>query len=389
MNREPLTLSRHTELTDLLKDLVAISSLSGEESAVQAFIRDWFSRHGLAASLESVDGGLQNLIVRVDGSGPGRTLFLGGHCDTVSAGAGWQTSPHEAQIDANRLYGLGALDMKAGLAAAMMVVRTLAQQKHDWSGRLIFAALADEELHSRGASSFMRSAEPIDAAIMCEPHFSAIGVGAIGKVNVKIEVSGRSAHASHPQLGINAVTEAARFLVALDSVDRECHPQFGRASHCVLNMSTGDGRYKIRVPDRCEMLINWHFMPGETPQGAVRMIHDLCAGLGSNAEFSVSLLDPTYESFLLDEDDQTVALLKDCIASIAGRDAQTEFCSGVSDANIFAGRRGIPTLLFGPGGEGMHSANEWVDLDEMAQCREIYTAFALRFLSEKYRGNSS
>jgi len=374
-------ISQQDEMTSLLEALVRISSPSGGEAAIQSFISDWFSEAGLPCRLEPVDGELQNLVVRVDGNGPGRTLFLGGHCDTVSATEGWRSEPLVPRVTGNRLYGLGAMDMKGGLAAAMMAVRTLARQTRDWSGRLIFAALADEELFSRGASSFVRHAEPIDAAIMCEPHFLKIGIGAIGKVNLKVVVTGKSAHASNPHLGVNAVTEAARFLGALDAVDRQVHPEFGPASHCVLNMGTGDGRYEIRVPDRCELLINWHFMPGETPESAVDLIRDLCLGLGSKAEFSVSMVEPTYESFLIDRSEETIDLLTASVASATGRRVETEFCAGVSDANIFAGRCGIPTLLFGPGGKGMHAANEWVDLNEMAQCGEIYTEFALRFLN--------
>lgn len=385
MDTRPLL--QQDELTGLVENLVRISSPSGGEAAMQSFIGNWFEEAGLSCRLERVDDGLQNLVVRVDGHGPGRTLFLGGHCDTVGATDGWQSEPLVPRVDDHRLYGLGALDMKGGLAAAMMAVRTLSRQRRDWSGRLIFAALADEECASRGATGFLRDAEPIDAALMCEPHFSKIGTGAIGKVNLRVDVTGTSAHASTPQYGVNAVTEAARFLVAFDAIDRQSHPEFGSASHCVLTMRTGDGRYEIRVPDRCEILINWHFMPEETPQDAVHQIRDLCRDLGSKAEFSVTTVEPAYESFLLDKDDQVIAQLKASIASVTGREVKTEFCSGVSDANLFAGRGGIPTLLFGPGGEGMHAANEWVDLNDVAHCRDIYTAFALRFLKPDQTDN--
>lgn len=369
------------ELLALLGELVAVESFSGNEGAVQARIAAWFERQGIAARIEPADGGLTNLVVEISGNSEGRALWIGGHCDTVGISNDWVRPPLKPTIEGARLYGRGAMDMKGGLAAAMDAVRVLHFRKAEWSGKIVFAALADEEAYSRGANAFVRQERGIDAAIMCEPHFDDVVIGAMGKINLKVEVKGRSAHGSRPEEGVNAIVEAARLIAALDALERFDHPQFGKASHCVLNVRSGDGRYEIRVPDHCEFVINWHLMPGETVPETVAAIEQLAASLGSKASFAVSVGEPRYESFVIEADHPLLGQFAASYRAVIGKAPDFRFGRGVSDANIFAGRCGIPTLLFGPDGAGMHAGDEWVNLDRLHLARAVYVDFALRFLN--------
>ncbi|MCA0425650.1 MAG: M20/M25/M40 family metallo-hydrolase [Proteobacteria bacterium] len=376
----PVVNAYDPELISLLTDLVATPSFSGEELTVQSRIARWFSAAGINSDLEDADGGLKNLVVTIEGQKNGPVLWIGGHCDTVGVASDWTKEPHRPVIEDNRLYGLGAMDMKGGLAAAMLTVRALHRSRDQWSGKIIFSALADEEAWSRGANAFVRKDRGIDAAIMCEPHFSDVIIGALGKINLKVEVTGRSAHGSRPEEGVNAVIEAARLLVAINGLERFVHHDFGKASHCVLNVTSGDGRYEIRVPDHTAFVVNWHFMPGETVEDAVKTIEALVAGLNSPARFAVSVGEPRYESFLLDKDSAFVSQFCESYRLIIGKEPDLRFGRGVSDANIFAGRSGIPTLLFGPDGANMHAGDEWVDLDQLHLSRAVYLDFARQFL---------
>lgn len=368
------------ELVGLLGELVSIESYSGGEQAVQIRIARWFEEQGISATIEDADGGLNNVVVEIDGQAGGPTLWIGGHCDTVGIAAAWTRAPHVPSIEDNRLFGLGSMDMKAGLAAAMLTARDLSRCRDLWSGRLIFSALADEEAMSRGAAAFVRRDRAIDAAIMCEPHFEDVVIGAMGKVNLKVEVHGRSAHGSRPEEGVNAVIESARLLVAIGDLERYAHPEFGRATHCVLDVDSGGGRYEIRVPDLCRFTLNWHFMPDETVEHAVATIESLAAGLKSPAKFTITVGEPRYESFWLGEDHPFVRQFADAYRRVTGTEPDLAFGRGVSDANVFSGRAGIPTILFGPGGANMHAGDEWVDLDQLHLARQVYADFALRFL---------
>lgn len=369
------------ELTELLSSLVSVSSLSGAESAVQARIAAWFEENDIAATVEPADGGLGNVVVEVDGAGEGPVLWIGGHCDTVSPAPDYSFDPHKPEIRDGKLYGLGSMDMKSGLATAMHAVRDLHRRRGEWKGKVIFSALADEEAYSRGANGFVKAERRVDAAIMCEPHFHRPSIGAIGKINLKVTVTGKSAHGSHPEMGVNAVIEAARLLVAIDAIERRGHPLYGKASHCVLNVSSGNGPYEIRVPDQCGFMINWHFMPGETAEEAVALIEGLASALNSQASFKVTIESPRYDSFELPEDHPFVAQFAASYEAVNGRAPDYEFCFGVSDANIFNVAAGIPTLLYGPGGANMHAADEWADLSQMITAREVYLDLAARFLS--------
>ena len=364
------------ELTELVSSLVEIPSLSGEEGEIQSFIAGWFGERGIAAGIEPAEGGTANVVCEVRGSRPGRTLWLGGHCDTVAPAPGWSTDPFRPTIRDGRLFGLGAMDMKGGLAAAMLAVADLAASADAWAGRVVFAALADEEASSRGARGFLRSDRAIDCAIMGEPHFAHPSTGAIGKFNLRVVATGRSAHGSRPDEGVNAVVEASRLVAVLADLDRPAHPRFGSATHCVLGIASGNGRYEIRVPDRCEFLVNWHVMPGETAAEAVARVERLAADLFSPATFAVSVGEPHYGSFVLDEDHPFAEAFAASYRRVVGRPPAFGFGSAVSDANLFQVDGGIPTILFGPGGANLHAADEWVSLDDLPLVRRLYVDLA-------------
>jgi acetylornithine deacetylase/succinyl-diaminopimelate desuccinylase-like protein len=286
----------------------------------------------------------------------------------------------------NRLYGLGAMDMKGGLAAAMHAVVDLARQREDWNGTVLFAAMADEEGYSRGAKAFLRTGRKIDAAIMCEPNFNDPAAGAIGKFNLRVAVTGRSTHGSTPQKGANAVVAASRLIAAIDGLDRFRHPRFGRATHCVLSISSGDRKYEIRVPDHCSFVVNWHVMPGESSQDALSAIGRLIEEIASPAEFVVELDEPRYESYVLDDDEPLLRAFSDSYRRVRGKVPTFSFANAVSDANLFNVNGRIPTLLFGPSGQNLHSADEWVELDQVEAARAIYRDIGLNFFRAIAKG---
>lgn len=364
---------------ELLTTLVSIRSHSGEEGEIQSFIASWFAERGLPAAIEAAADGLSNVVVEVNAGRAGPALWIGGHSDTVTPAPGWSTDPYRPVVKGNRLYGLGAMDMKGGLAAAMCAVVDLAERRDRWSGTVLFAALADEEAYSRGAKAFLGSGRKIDAAMMCEPHFEDPVTGAVGKVNLFVNVTGRSAHASHPEDGVNAVVEASKLVAALDVLPRYEHPRFGHGSHCVLGISSGERKYELRVPDTCEFLVNWQLMTGETSKDALIAIDRAIAATKSPASFAVSIREPRYESFLLDETHPLLAAFAASYRDVLGCEPPFTFGSGVSDANLFAADAGIPTILFGPGGRNLHAADEWVDLDQVLAARAVYRDFGLAF----------
>ncbi len=145
------TTSGSSELTELLRQLVAIDSVNptlipggAGEAAIDRFVAEWLERAGLVVSVEEAAPGRSNVIGVARGIGSGRTLLLNAHTDTVGV-AGMQR-PHEPWLENGRLYGRGAYDMKAGLAAAMLA----AASARGLAGDVVLAAVVDEEAAGSG-----------------------------------------------------------------------------------------------------------------------------------------------------------------------------------------------------------------------------------------------
>jgi acetylornithine deacetylase len=197
------------DLIDLTSQLVAIDSINpalvpdgAGEAKIAAFVADWARAAGLEADLLEDTPGRPSVIVRSRGTGGGRTLLLCAHLDTV--GVDGMPDPHTPRVDGDRLYGRGAYDMKASLAASLLACREAARL--GLAGDVVVAAVADEEHSSIGVQQALRSVTA-DAAIVTEPTELELIVAHKGFVWIEIEVSGRAAHGSRPDLGVDAICQ--------------------------------------------------------------------------------------------------------------------------------------------------------------------------------------
>lgn len=138
------------EAAALTARLVAIRSYPGEEGAVQRAIAAWLTENSLAPEMQPTEGDRPNVLAWVH-NGDGPTFMLNGHVDTVLAVEGWSRDPWQGWRDGDRLYGLGACDMKSGVVAAMLATRALAQNRDRWRGTALFTSVVDEEAYSVGA----------------------------------------------------------------------------------------------------------------------------------------------------------------------------------------------------------------------------------------------
>jgi acetylornithine deacetylase len=366
----------------LLEQLVAVDSVNPSlvpgaagESEIAALIAERMRKAGLDVDVQPVDAGRPNVVGVLEGRGAGRSLMFCGHTDTV--GVEGMNDPWSPRTRDGRLYGRGAQDMKGGLAAMIDAARALAADGFP-SGRLIVAAVMDEEFASLGADALVKQ-WTADAAIVTEPTDLAIGVGHKGFAWLEVETRGRAAHGSRPRDGRDAIFRMGRVLVELERLDRELqsrapHPLMGTAS---LHASIIEGgREMSSYPDRCTLRMERRTISGETAETAlqeVRQIVDhLTAADGEfEAEVRARLARPSYE---IAADHRLPAGLE---AAATGLRVQTRR-SGLSfwtDAAILGGA-GIPSVLFGPGGAGLHSSEEYVILDEVTACRSVLASFA-------------
>jgi acetylornithine deacetylase len=352
------------ELTELTAELVAIDSVNpalvpggNGERELALFVAEWCDRHGLEVDVVGDDR--PSVIATRPGSGGGRSLLLNAHLDTV--GVAGMEAPHSARVENGRLYGRGAYDMKGALAASLVA----AAGTRDLSGDVIVTAVADEELASIGTEAVLERVSA-DGAIVPEPTDLQLAVAHRGFVGFELETHGVAAHGSRPDLGVDAIAKMGHVLVALEQLGERLssgprHPLAGTGSvHASL---IEGGQEMSSFPARCLLTGERRTIPGET---AADVAHEL-RELGGDATVRVLAHRDPYEAPV---DHPFVEL----VARVAG----TGDLVGApfwTDAALIAGA-GIPTVLYGPKGEGAHAEVEWVDLASLQRLHDVIAGTA-------------
>ncbi|HEY7693996.1 MAG TPA: ArgE/DapE family deacylase [Gaiellaceae bacterium] len=358
------------ELLPLLERLVAIDSvnpgLGGPgEAEIASFVAGWARAAGLEVEQDEVAPGRPNVIATARGSGGGRTLMLNGHLDTV--GPGSMADPLTARLEDGRLHGRGAYDMKGGLAACLVAAAEAARR--GLRGDVVVTAVVDEELGSIGTESILQRVHA-DAAIVAEPTQMRVGIAHKGFVAFEMETHGRAAHGSRPDLGVDAIARMGHVLVGLEALDRELRDRPGHVLVGSGSLHAGvisGGSEFSTYPERCLLQAERRTIPGESAAQVEAEIRQVLDARDVHATWRVvAARDP----FEVPPEEEIVRLV--------GRHAGAPAPVGEAfwtDAALIAAQ-GIPTVLFGPGGEGAHAAVEWVHLDDVRRCANVLLAVA-------------
>jgi len=367
----------------LLRDLVAIDSVNptlvpdaGGEAFIADRVADELRRAGLDVSVQEAAPGRPNVIGVLEGRKEGKTLMLCGHLDTV--GVLGMAAPFDPVQRDGRLYGRGAQDMKGGLAAMIDAAAGIARDGSLAAGRLIVAAVADEEALSIGAEALVQQWRA-DAAVVGEPTGLEIAIGHKGFVWLEVVTEGVAAHGSRPAEGRDAIAHVGRVLGELEGLERRLrsrpgHPLMGQGS---LHASfVSGGREWSTYPDRCSLRYERRTLPGEDGPGALAEVeaildHLRAADSGFRATARLDFERPPYET---PPGHPLPALVEECL----GRPARRSAMSYWTDAGIL-GPGGIPCVVFGPGGAGLHSTEEYVLIEEVLACRDTFTRLTRRF----------
>ncbi len=374
-----------SDLAQLLSLLVAIDSVNPDlvpgghgEGELARFVAAWLKRAGVEVTLQEVVPDRPNVIGRIAGTGGGRSLMLNAHLDTV--GYAGMERPLELRIEDGRLYGRGAFDMKGSLAAVMLAAAELAT--HPPRGDVIVTAVVDEEFASIGTQAVV-SALRADAAIVTEPTGLSVCVAHKGFVWLDIETFGIAAHGSQPDLGVDAIAKMGQVLVSIEQLDRALranplHPLLGSGSIHASLIAGGIGL--STYPDRCRLSLERRTIPGETPAIVEGQLRGILAGLAAHdAEFRATLRRGLVrEPFEVAVDQPIVQTVIGQVCRLIGREPEVIGEAGWMDSALLAAA-GIPTVIFGPGGEGAHAMVEWVSLADLDICRQVYLAVAREF----------
>jgi len=351
------------------------------EAAVASLAAEWLAAWGFATDRVDAEPGRTSIIARYRRGG-GPRLILNGHLDTVGV-AGMTVPPFDAELRDGRIYGRGACDMKAGVAALLAAARD-AVRAGRVRGELIVALVADEEHASLGLEAALEAGLEGDVAVVCEPTSLAIMPAHKGFAWIDVRFRGRAAHGSRPDRGIDAIRHAGHFLARLDRierriVDRPAHPLLGHGS---LHAGTIEGGSAPSVyPDACRVILERRTIPGEphdAPLAEVEALLDELRGEipSFDAQASLDLLRPATE---VPGDAPIVRELAEA-ARETGIAPELRGMTAWVDAALL-NEAGIPAICFGPGRiEDAHSADESVDAAEIGTARDVLFRFIHRFL---------
>jgi acetylornithine deacetylase len=360
-----------SDVAALAADLVAIDSVNPDliagaagEGEVGRFVAAWCASAGLDVAVEEVAPGRPNVVARARGSGGGRSLLLNAHTDTV--GVAGMDDPFSGRIEDGRLYGRGSYDMKGSLAAAM--VATARARPLGLRGDVILAAVIDEEGGSIGTERLVESTHA-DAAIVAEPTELRVCVAHKGFVGFELEVRGKAAHGSRPDLGVDAIAHMGRVLVRLEELDADLR---ARPGHRLLGTGSvhasliEGGQEYSSYPARCLLTGERRLIPGETRAQVDGELERLLDGVDGAARLTLGR-----EPLETDPGSDVVRLA----VRHAGAEDAVHGVPFWTDAALLA-ESGIPTVVLGPAGEGAHAEVEWVDVASLDRCAEIYLAVA-------------
>lgn len=378
-------LSEHVDqdfLTTSLKDMIAIKSENPFDEAPRAgyrekemgeYLADRMSELGMNVTTKEVLPGRPNVFGVLKGAGSGPTLMLAGHMDTARTD-GYEDAYH-VQEKQGRIYGRGACDMKAGLAAYLEVVRLLKDAGVTLKGRFILAGIADEEYQMHGSRDVGQNGPQADQGIIGEPTEMAVCPANKGRVSTFIRTFGKAAHSSVPEEGQNAIIRMAQVIQAFADYNETLltqtpHPLCG---HGRFNPGVIRGGVQVNmVPDRCALEVDRRTLPGETK----KQVYDefqtrLDALAAQDPDFRYEITEP---SWLIPPNDistkePVVQSLLSAYRQILGR--KTEVAAFVAGSD--APHMGFPTVVCGPGSINQaHSTCEFVAVTQLVAAARMY-----------------
>lgn len=274
------------------------------------------------------------------------------------------TEPFAATVAGGRVHGRGSYDMKGAVAAALVAARDLDRAGLD--GSVVVACAADEEHASLGAERLVAHGPLPDHVIVCEPTEEQVCIAHRGFAGFEIDVHGRAAHGSRPDLGVDAIAATGVVLTRLAELSRELlarepHPLLGTPSaHASL---IGGGQEFSSYPERCVLQGERRTLPGENDDVIAAEVAALASGVDAHTRLVFSR--PPLET-------DPRADVVQAVSSATG----TEALDGIpfwTDGALF-GAAGVPTVVFGPCGAGAHAAEEWVEIESLARCAAVYAA---------------
>jgi succinyl-diaminopimelate desuccinylase len=388
------------ELARLAQELVRIPSVyrpeeaEGNEARVARFLTEYLEREGLDVSVEAVAPGRPNVWAAWDGVRPGKTLLFEAHTDVVTEGRAedWEHPPFAAEKVGDRIYGRGACDTKGNLAAAVVAVKAIKDSGVPFPGRLVLCHPVDEEGMMAGIKAFIEGghAERVDGAVICEPEENQLCIKQKGALRVEVIVRGRMAHGAMPLSGVNPVTRAAKFVVAVEELEAEEVERHGEdpflgypslTPTILLGPDRGEPQLNV-IPASAYVALDIRTVPSQSHEELARRLEERLSKLESeDPDFDATLevieeRSPTETSM----EDPLVGAMSAAYRDLTGEEPRYNGVPGATDGTYLSTWAGVPIVTTGAGDREIpHHRDEWVSVDELLSTCRLYAATAMYF----------
>lgn len=380
----------------LLRDMVAIPSVTGDEARIQHHLNGVLCGMGLSVDMWETDWnelkkhpgyrpvdrgyeGRPNIVARLPGSGGGKSLLLNGHADVipVGGGEGWDENPWSATIRDGRMYGRGTADMKSGVASHIMAVQALRAAGVQLKGDVLINIVIDEEVSGHGTLDTIIRGYRADAGISGETSDLAIQPACIGRIWFEIEILGKPAGIQKRYQGVSGISLGNKIAQAVQELeDRRVatvkHPLYPNALDslpCMIG-SFSAGNYPSAFPTNCLLKGSIGTVPGEDHEGVKRSLVEQVAAAAAKDPWmndhppKVRFVGYDAEASEIPSDHGIVQALQRNYRDIVGREPELSGRQGAADTRFLNKYAATPTVIFGPGSTAvMHSDNEYVSID--------------------------
>jgi len=387
-DRDLLESIEEPEVVKVCQDLVRIKSVNppGDERPAAEYVATALEQAGAKVELIEHSPTRASVLARVRSSRQLPALLYNAHLDTVPVGAErWIYEPFSAAIADGRIWGRGTADMKSGLAALIVAMRTLLKARVPLRGDLILAATAGEESDSLGATALATRPDlgPAQALVIPEPSYNDIYVAEKGAFWLELTTQGKTAHGSMPDLGRNAVMMMVALIGELEKMafPYQEHPMLGGFSRSI-NTIAGGVKTNV-VPDLCVATVDMRTVPGQDHRAILRQTEGLIADLTRRIpdfQASVKIVNdrPPVET---SPSEPAVQRFADVVARVTGERPVPKGVRYYTDAAAFVPHLKVPMIICGPGNATLaHQPNEHVEIAKLVQAAKIFTLAAMKLL---------
>ena len=370
----------------ILQDLIAIHSVNNHEMEVARYLQKLLKKHDISAKILRFSETRGDLIAEIGSGKP--VLGLSGHMDVVAAGdlSQWKTDPFILTNIDGKLYGRGATDMKAGLAAMVLAMISIHDHHLLKHGTLRLMASFGEEIGEQGSKllknkGYMRD---VDALLIGEPTGYQIAIAHKGSMDVRFTSHGTEAHSSRPQNGYNAINPLMKLLIEANRFfnhSLKTNSQLGKLTFSTTIFNGGDQVNSIPALAQAEANIRTipEFNNAEVEKNLKEMIAKQNKA-GAKVDLDVYMSEPSIET---NGQSKFIKLAQKIGAEFVGKAIPTFALNPVTDASNLIIDKGpdFPLAIFGPGNDTPHQVNEYVDQEMYLKFVDIYIALFSAYLN--------